>query len=183
MATIANTVTTTNMMAILTTPVAGHNPIMISILDYSVINGFVLLGCLMLRKEVGSAHVLVNVLLDMTGSPSCSQASGACIIESLFYFQRFSKLSHVCCKSVYLFLIGTETLDLPCKCWVILHNYCPVYCVNIQSLKKLSQYFAILERVTWIKSNKLSNIVKIMYVILHHLGFRKYSGSCDLDQK
>jgi len=53
----------------------------------------------------------------------------------------------------------------------------------IQLLKKLSQCFAILERVTWNKSNKLSNIVKIMYVILHHLGFRKYPGSCDLDQK
>ena len=55
--------------------------------------------------------------------------------------------------------------------------------LNLQSLKKLSQYFAILERVTWNKSNKLSNIVKIMYVILHHLGIRKYSGSCDVDQK
>ena len=54
---------------------------------------------------------------------------------------------------------------------------------DIQSLKKPSQCFAILERVTWNKSNKLSNIVKIMYVILHHLGFRKYPGSCDLDQK
>jgi len=54
---------------------------------------------------------------------------------------------------------------------------------DIWSLKKLSQYFAILERVTWNKSNKLSNIVKIMYVILHHLGFRKYPGSCDLDLK
>jgi len=54
---------------------------------------------------------------------------------------------------------------------------------SLQSLKKLSQYFAILERVTWNKSNKLSNIVKIMYVILHHLGFLKYPGSCDVDQK
>ena len=54
---------------------------------------------------------------------------------------------------------------------------------HIQSLKKPSQCFAILERVTWNKSNKLSDIVKIMYVILHHLGFRKYFGSCDLDQK
>jgi len=53
----------------------------------------------------------------------------------------------------------------------------------IQLLKKLSQCFAILERVTWNKSNKLSDIVKIMYVILHYLGFRKYPGSCDLDQK
>jgi len=55
--------------------------------------------------------------------------------------------------------------------------------IYLQSLKKLSQCFAILERVTWNKSNKLSNIVKIMYGILHHLGFRKYPGSCDLDQK
>ena len=52
----------------------------------------------------------------------------------------------------------------------------------IQLLKKLSQCFAILERVAWNKSNKLSNIVKVMYVILHHLGFRKYYRSCDLDQ-
>jgi len=58
-----------------------------------------------------------------------------------------------------------------------------VHLYEIQSLKKLSQCFAILERVTWNKSNKLLNIMKIMYVILHHLGFRKYSGSCDLDQK
>jgi len=56
-------------------------------------------------------------------------------------------------------------------------------CLSLQSLKKLSQCFAILERVTWNKSNKLSNIVNIMYVILHHLGFRKYPRSCDLDQK
>jgi len=54
---------------------------------------------------------------------------------------------------------------------------------NIQLLKKPSQCFAILERVTWNKSHKLSNIVKIMYVVLYHLGFRKYPGSCDLDQK
>ena len=59
---------------------------------------------------------------------------------------------------------------------------CPLR-MDVQSLKKPSQCFSILERVTWNKSNKLSHIVKIMYVILHHLGFRKYPGSCDLDQK
>jgi hypothetical protein len=37
---------------------------------------------------------------------------------------------------------------------------------DIQSLKKLSQCFAILERLTWHKSNKLSNILKIIYVIV-----------------
>jgi hypothetical protein len=36
----------------------------------------------------------------------------------------------------------------------------------IQLLKKLSQYFAILERLTWYKSNKLSNILEIIYVIV-----------------
>ena len=54
---------------------------------------------------------------------------------------------------------------------------------DIQSLKKLSQCFAILERLTWNKSSKLSNIMKIIYVILHHLSFWKCHGSCDLDQK
>jgi len=58
-----------------------------------------------------------------------------------------------------------------------------LYFIHIQLLKKLSQYFAILERVTWNKSNKISHIVKIMYVILYHLGFRKYPGLCDLDWK
>ena len=37
---------------------------------------------------------------------------------------------------------------------------------NIQLLKKPSQCFAILERLTWHKSNKLCNIVKIIYVIV-----------------
>ena len=38
--------------------------------------------------------------------------------------------------------------------------------LNLQLLKKLSQCFAILERLTWHKSNKLSNILKIIYVIV-----------------
>ena len=42
---------------------------------------------------------------------------------------------------------------------------------DVQSLKKLSQCFAILERLTWNKSSKFSNIMKIIYVILHHLSF------------
>jgi len=66
-------------------------------------------------------------------------------------------------------------------CSTFLHS--SIFFHAIQLLKNLSQCFAILERVTWNKSNKLSHIVKIMYVILHHLGFRKYPGSCDLDQK
>jgi hypothetical protein len=36
----------------------------------------------------------------------------------------------------------------------------------LQLLKKLSQCFAILERLTWHKSNKLSNILEIIYVIV-----------------
>ena len=38
--------------------------------------------------------------------------------------------------------------------------------VELQSLKKLSQCFAILERPTWHKSNKLPNILKIIYVMV-----------------
>ena len=52
----------------------------------------------------------------------------------------------------------------------------------IQLLKKLSQCLAIFKRLSWNKSNKLSNNLKIKYVILHHLGFRKYPRLCDLDQ-
>ena len=37
--------------------------------------------------------------------------------------------------------------------------------VNIQLLKKLSQCLAISKRLTWDKSNKLSNILKIIYII------------------
>jgi hypothetical protein len=37
---------------------------------------------------------------------------------------------------------------------------------GLQLLKKPSQCFAILERLTWHKSNKLSNILKIIYVIV-----------------
>jgi len=53
---------------------------------------------------------------------------------------------------------------------------------EIQSLKKLSQCLAVLERLSWNKSDKLSNNLKIEYVILHYLGFRKCPRSCDSDQ-
>ena len=36
----------------------------------------------------------------------------------------------------------------------------------IQLLKKLSQCLAILESLTWDKSNKLDNILKIIYIIV-----------------
>ena len=36
----------------------------------------------------------------------------------------------------------------------------------LQSLKKLSQCFELLERVTWHKSHKLCNIMKIIYLIV-----------------
>ncbi len=51
---------------------------------------------------------------------------------------------------------------------------------QLQSLKKLSQCFAILERLMCRKSNKLHNNIKIIWVILDHLGFRKSPRSCDL---
>jgi hypothetical protein len=42
---------------------------------------------------------------------------------------------------------------------------------HVQWVKKLSQCLAILERLTWHKSNKLCNNLKIIYVILGHLSF------------
>ena len=36
----------------------------------------------------------------------------------------------------------------------------------LQLLKKLSQCLAILESLTWHKSNKLANILKIIYIIV-----------------
>ena len=53
---------------------------------------------------------------------------------------------------------------------------------HVQLLKKLSQCLAVFERLGWNKSNKLSNTLKIKYVILHHLGFWKCLRSCDSDQ-
>ena len=43
----------------------------------------------------------------------------------------------------------------------------------LQLLKKLSQCFKLLERVTWHKSNKLWNILKIINIIVQHLSFQK----------
>ena len=42
------------------------------------------------------------------------------------------------------------------------------HCVkdHIQLLKKLSQCLVILESLTWHKSNKLANILKIIYTIV-----------------
>src|SRR6266404_5513831 len=51
----------------------------------------------------------------------------------------------------------------------------------VQWLKKVSQCFPIFERMTWHKSGKLSNNVKIIYVIVHHLRFLTSPRSCDLD--
>jgi hypothetical protein len=41
---------------------------------------------------------------------------------------------------------------------------------KLQLLKKLSQCLAVLKRLTYGKSNKLHNNLKIIYVILGHLG-------------
>jgi hypothetical protein len=51
----------------------------------------------------------------------------------------------------------------------------------LQWLKKLSQCLATLERLACHKSNKIDNNLKIIYVILHYLGFRISPRSCDLD--
>ncbi len=40
---------------------------------------------------------------------------------------------------------------------------------------------AIFERMTWHKLGKLCNNLKIMYVIVHHLGFLTSPRSHDLD--
>jgi hypothetical protein len=51
----------------------------------------------------------------------------------------------------------------------------------LQSLKKLFQCLAVLKRLVYGKSNKLNNNLKIIYVILRHLGSLTYFISCDLD--
>jgi hypothetical protein len=51
---------------------------------------------------------------------------------------------------------------------------------DLQLLKKLSQCLAILKRLTYGKSNKLHNNLKIIYVILGHLGAQTNPRSCDL---
>jgi hypothetical protein len=43
--------------------------------------------------------------------------------------------------------------------------------MRLQLLKKLSQCLAVLKRLTWHKSDKLHNNLKIVYVILCHLSF------------
>ena len=52
----------------------------------------------------------------------------------------------------------------------------------LQWLKKLSQCLAVLERLTWHKSSKLHNNLKIMYIILDHLGFSMHPRLCDSEQ-
>src|SRR6267154_3394806 len=47
-------------------------------------------------------------------------------------------------------------------------------------VKKLSQYLALLKRLTCQKSSKLCNNVKIIYVILYHLSSYINPRSCDL---
>src|SRR5712672_2633344 len=51
---------------------------------------------------------------------------------------------------------------------------------QLQALKKLSQCLAILQRLSYRKSNKLHNNLNIINIILGHLGFRTSSMSCDL---
>ena len=45
-------------------------------------------------------------------------------------------------------------------------THCMVVVADLQSLKKLSQCFAVLGRLTWHKSNKLPNNLKIIYIIV-----------------
>jgi hypothetical protein len=54
--------------------------------------------------------------------------------------------------------------------------------LDLQWLKKLSQCLATLERLACHKSHKIDNNLKIIYVILHHLGFRIHPRSCNLDK-
>jgi hypothetical protein len=54
--------------------------------------------------------------------------------------------------------------------------------ITLQWVKKLSQCLAVLERLTWHKSNKLSNNLKIIYVILGYLGFYINLNARDLKQ-
>jgi hypothetical protein len=58
---------------------------------------------------------------------------------------------------------------------VVLHDK------EIQLLIELSQCLAILERLTWYKSNKLSNNLKIICIIVWHLSFWKCINVCDSD--
>ncbi len=53
---------------------------------------------------------------------------------------------------------------------------------KVQWVKKLSQCLAVLERLTWHKSSKLHNNLKLIYVILGHLSFQINLISCDLKQ-
>ena len=66
--------------------------------------------------------------------------------------------------------VNTDFAFLACKdtiSWEDWHkNFGHVSYSSLQSLKKLSQCFAILERLTWNKSDKLSNILKIIYIIV-----------------
>jgi hypothetical protein len=53
---------------------------------------------------------------------------------------------------------------------------------DIQWVKKLSQCLAVLERLTWHKSSKLHNNLKIIYVILGYLSFQISLNTRDLEQ-
>jgi hypothetical protein len=53
---------------------------------------------------------------------------------------------------------------------------------EVQWVKKLSQCLAVLEGLTWHKSSKLYNNLKIIYVILGHLSFQISFNSRDLEQ-
>jgi hypothetical protein len=54
--------------------------------------------------------------------------------------------------------------------------------VILQWVKKLSQCLAVLEGLTWHKSSKLYNNLKIIYVILGHLSFQISFNPRDLEQ-
>jgi hypothetical protein len=54
--------------------------------------------------------------------------------------------------------------------------------LEVQWVKKLSQCLAVLERLTWHKSSKLHNNLKIIYVILGHFSFQISRNARDLEQ-
>jgi hypothetical protein len=66
------------------------------------------------------------------------------------------------CNQSYIKAIQNKT---PYKGW---HNKK----LDVQWLKKLSQCLAISKRLTCHKSDKINKTLKIIYVILQHLGFR-----------
>jgi hypothetical protein len=118
----------------------------------------------------------------LTWSRYCKLSDVGC--APLPYVQLYShiKLVQVSVPSV------TNTQPYNYKVVVMCHRcrYCiSPYAVHLpdpelQWVKKLSQCLAILKRLTWHKSDKLHNNLKIIYVILGHLSFHISLNARDL---